>query len=367
MATAAGILATTGILTVFMAEGAKFPNGSRVSEYMGGLNEEALEILEYLTPEHEKTTIERFISLHKQYLTGKKGISAQIFANKKFVVQFQRAFHIVEELGPEREHQMMDSKTAREILHFLFVYYFSYHEASESGKNIPLQSFSTWFYKLRTNARDQMRKDRQAREKALKRLTGRKLEEHNKRVALQLKGWKDKWQFHGYDGAVTNIKEMLHVVTCPEQDLRKQQWWEVLKVAKKDLDIHETVDEVDAIKTATLKKFRVWSRFLHPDQGKNQNNGIFVQDLLAKRFILLNDSKENMLKWHEDAADRAARKKRKRDGRKSYKERGRTILEDDERKRDGRTSNKKRRRIMEDSDSEPDVKKKKRREVIEIL
>ena len=325
-------MATTGILTVFTALGAQLPNGELASEYMDGLKEEALEVLEYLTPDHEETTVARFIRLHEIYLTGTRGISARVFANKKFVVKFQKAFHKVEELGKERDSQMMSSKTAQAILHFLFAYYFSYHEAfAESGTNIPLKSFSLWFYNLRRKAGKKMQKEREQRAKAVRLLKGRRLEEHNKRVTQKLKCWKEKWQYDGYKGAYDDLKKMIHVVRYPKEDLKKLLWWEVFKVSQRSLDCDETLDEV---KTDALKKYRVWSRFLHPDRTQNQNHGIYMQDLLANRFVFLNDSKEDMLKWHEGATLRASKKKKKRKA-QGYKKGGR--------------------RFIEDSDSEPDV------------
>lgn len=325
-------MAPNGILTVFTALGAKLPNGEFASEYMTGLKEDALEILEYLTPEHETFTVARFIRLHEIYLTGKKGISAQLFADEKFVRKFQVEFHRVEELGPERDSIIMSFKTARAILHFLFVYYFSYHEAfAESGKNIPLKSFSEWFHIMGRKAAKKMQREREQRAKATRLLSGRRLEEYHKRVTQALKVWKEKWQHDGYRGAYDDLKKMLHVVRYPERDLKKLLWWQVFKVSQRSLTCDATLDEV---RSDVLRKYRVWSRFLHPDRTQNQGNGIYVQDILAKRFVLLNDSKENMLKWYEGATLRATRRKKKRNA-KGYKKGGR--------------------RILEDSDSEPDV------------
>lgn len=325
-------MATTGVLTVFTALGAQFPNGEYAYEYMDGLSERALEILEYLTPEHETITIERFIRLHEKYLTGTRGISAQQFANKNFVVRFQKAYHTVEELGLERDHRMMSFKTAEAILHFLFAYYFSYHEAfAQSGKNIPLQSFSAWFDALRRKAGKKMDKERRQRDKKLSRLDALELEEHNRRVTQHLRGWKERWQNNGYNGAYDHLKEMIHVVKYPEEDLNQMQWWEVFKVSPKSLACDGTVDEV---RSNVLRKLRIWSRFVHPDKPQNKNHGIHVQDLLAKRFKLLLDSKEKMLKWYEKATLRANQKKKKRKA-QGYKKGGR--------------------RILEESDSEPEV------------
>ena len=319
------MMATTGVLTVFTALGAQLPNGEFAAEYMDGLNEKALEILEYLTPEHEKTTVERFIRLHERYLTGTTGISAQLFANKKFVVKFQKAFHVVEELGKEREYEMMSSKTAEAVLHFLFAYYFSYHEAfADSGKNIPLRSFSAWFDVLRRKAGKKMKKEREQRAKAAKLLTGRRLEEHNKRLTQKLKIWKEKWQYEGFKGAYDLLKKMIHVVRYPEEDLKKVLWWQVFKVSQQSLVCDEGLDEV---RLDVLRKFRFWSRFVHPDNTQNQNHGIYVQDLLATRFILLNESKEKMLKWYDGAKVRANKKKKKRKA-QGYKKGGRRVFQD---------------------------------------
>lgn len=120
---------------------------------------------------------------------------------------------------------------------------------------------------------------------------------------------------------------MIHVIRCPEEDLKKVLWWQVFKVSQKSLVFDGSFDEV---RVDVLRKFRFWSRFVHPDNIQNQNHGIYVQDLLATRFILLNESKESMLKWYEGAKFRANKGKKKKRGAQSYKKRGRTIHEDSE-------------------------------------
>lgn len=319
-------MAGTGVLTVFTAMGAQLPNGEYVSEYSDGLSEKALEILEFMTPEHEEVSIERFLNLHEKYLTGKKGISAKLFANDKFVDKFRMAYHSVEEIGKERSYTMMSFRTARAVLHFLFVYYFSYHEAfAASGKNIPLQTFSAWFHKLRKKAHKRMTRERAERAKAMKRLNGRRLEEHNRRLTQRLRRWKEAWQYNGYTGSFDDLKSMLHVVRYPDQDVHKILWWQVFKISERSLVVDGTVDEV---RHNVLKMFRIWSRFMHPDKEHNRGHGIAVSDLLSNRLQFLIQMKQDMEKWYTKAKQRAERRKKKIKG-KGYVKGRRVFVESD--------------------------------------
>ena len=220
---------------------------------------------------------------------------------------------------------MMSSDTAKNILDFLFVYYHSYHEAfAQSGENIPLRTFSAWFHTLRKKAHKKMTKERKQREKAAKLLTGRRLEEHNRRLMQKLKAWKEKWQDDGFDGAYDLLKKMVHVVRYTEEELATERWWQVFKVSERSLSCDESLD---AVRHDVLKKYRLWSRFVHPDRSQNQNHGILVQDLLASRFVLLNDSKQEMLEWYEKAKKCADKRKRKRTA-KGYKKGGRRVFQE---------------------------------------
>lgn len=94
----------------------------------------------------------------------------------------------------EDSGRVMSDDTSEKILHFLFVYYFSYHEAEESsGKRVDILSFSTWFSRLRTKLGRKMKKEVDARAKSYNALTGNARELY----ASRLKQWRKQWKATG--------------------------------------------------------------------------------------------------------------------------------------------------------------------------
>lgn len=352
---------TTGVLTVFEAAEVKFPSGEHVTEYITELSVPALDRLEFMTFEHESGAVTRYEEMHGKYLDGtaKRLLSAETFASDVYVQKFREEYHEAEELS--KKDKMMSTKTAKAILQFLFVYYFSYHEAEEaSGKEIKLESFSRWFGRLRVKLARQQARDLATRERNYGKLRGRRREAYLAKLKKRTDVWRKNWKEHGYTGSEEHMNAMKHVVIMADEDTVDVDWWKLFKVSTRMIE--RTTDGCD-VRTDVLKKYRIWSRFVHPDRPNNRGLGLAFQHLLAQRFVLMTNKKNEMEKWFEEEEDHA--KKLKKALKKEAERKKRINAKEEKHKRYLKKQEEmaknpmKARRIFFESDSEP--------EIIEIL
>lgn len=286
-----------GAITIFQSEDVKFPNGESVEDYVRELPERALSRLEYMTYQQEKNAMDRYMNMYNAYYDGTltRRLTAVSFASKSYTKKFAEEY--LENDNLEDGARVMSDKTSRSILHFLFVYYFSYHEAEEAGqRRIKIVSFSTWFDRLRKKLGRKMRNEIEMKDKSYARLAGRRRESYVQQLKKGRKIWKLHWKQNGYASSEKHFEEMKHVVNMA--DFEGQDWWKVFKIPESR--VHET--PASYIYTEVRKKFRVWSRFLHTDNDNNRALGLPFEHRLAQRFLLLSDKKADAETWYNSMA-----------------------------------------------------------------
>ena len=274
-------------LILYLSNDVKLPSGESVVSYVEELPARALQYLEEMTYEHERIAMDRYINMHNSYFAGtSSSLSSPSFATKSFIKKFADNYDEVEDLG---DNSRMPRKISERILHFLFVYYFSYHEAEqEHKKRIDIQSFSYWFSKLRRKAGRKMMEDIKKKEKMYNSLTRREREIYMQRLKYGQKKWKSNWAHGSFE---TNLKAMKHVVYAP--NFQHTPWRNAFKVSKTiPSEIHHEV----------LKKYRIWSRFLHPDKPNNKGLGLPFEHRLKERFLNLTEKKNEAVAWYEGLA-----------------------------------------------------------------
>jgi len=284
-----------GALTIFQRENVKFPNGESVEDYVIELSAYATKRLEYMTYEHERKAMDRYMDMYNKYFAGtsRRALSAQTFASPSYVKQF--AYEYAEAEGLDDDATRMSSKTSESILHFLFVYYFSYHEAEETlRRKIKLVSFSTWFDRLRTKLGRTMRKEMEAREKAYAELSGRRRDAHVRKLKEGKRTWVNNWTEGSSD--TMRFEEMKHIVIMSDFSLKK--WWNVFKIPSSRIQVTGASD----VRHEVLRKFRIWSRYMHPDKRNNRGLGLPFQHRLAQRFLGLIGKKAEMETWFANLA-----------------------------------------------------------------
>ncbi|CAM9337113.1 unnamed protein product [Ectocarpus sp. 8 AP-2014] len=287
-------------LIIFQGHGVEFPSGEPVEVYVGELSASALQKLDDMTYFQEKDAMERYMNMYNKYYgsaSNKRApLSAERFASDVYVEKFRQNYAESEDVE-DSGGALMRMKTAQAILHFLFVYYFSYHEAEEaSGKEMKIRSFSTWFGNLRRRLGRKMQKEMEAREKAYNSLSGRKREEYELRLRTSAKNWKAHWRANKNPTLVRQFNEAVHVVTLANFD--SKDWWEVFKIAKNRVK----ATGARKVQQDVYKNFRRWSRFFHPDKAGQAKLGTAFRHRLISRMQALDNKKGEMEEWFNGLA-----------------------------------------------------------------
>lgn len=287
-------------LSIFQANDVRFPNGEAVAEYVTELSPSALRKLGDMSYPQEMNVMERYMNMYNEFYgavsINRPPLSAKRFAGKNNVKAFREEYAAgdgVEDTGSAT----MKTETAQSILHFLFVYYFSYHEAEEStGKRITIRSFSTWFGRLRAKLGRKMRKEMEAREKAYNSLTGVERQNYADRLRRALIKWKTRWRAEGNDVIVKQFSHAVRVATMP--NITSAEWRVVFGIAANRV----RATGASTVRKEVMAKFRRWSRFFHPDRSNNQGLGSPFRHRLSQRFLALTDKRDEVQKWYENFA-----------------------------------------------------------------
>lgn len=286
-------------LAIFHGQHVTFPSGEPVNDYVGDLSASALQKLEDMTYFQEKDAMERYMKMYNAFYasasTNRAPLSSRRFASDPYVKHFREHYAASEDVE-DGGGTLMKMKTAESILHFLFVYYFSYHEAEEaSGKRINIKSFSMWFGDLRRKLGRKMRKEMEAREKAYNSLSGKKREQYEARLRKSAKTWKAGWRASENPTLVRQFNEAVHVVTMASID--SKSWWEVFKIAPNRIK----TTGASTVKREVMRDFRRWSRYIHPDNHLNVKLklGAAFRHRLALRMQAMQNKKDEMEKWFE--------------------------------------------------------------------
>lgn len=278
--------------------GILFPNDEAVGDYAKELSETALDVLEHMDYVHEEEyAMMRYINMYNDYYSkGKTAtFSAATFsaapAPKQFAKKLSNPDGDEVQVG-KNDLEKDDAKygdpiikpaVAKEILEFLWVYYFSYHEAEQRAKRkIKLKSFSAWF---RVKKRIYAKANKAEVEKQNAVESRQSTRDEKVFLALRAKGKKDWKHYHlkvanTYANKKLHYNQMKHVVNWADNKIESLSWRDVFMFGN-----NQNVD----LETLS-KKFRMWSRFLYKDS--NTGFGIPFQAHLAKRFQLLNELKD---------------------------------------------------------------------------
>lgn len=287
-------------LSIFKGNEVKFPSGEPVEEYVTELSSSALRKLEYMTYPQEKNSMDRYMNMYNAFYgaasTNRPPLSAQRFASKTNVRAFVEEYAAGDDVD-ETNLRTMKNKTAESILHFLFVYYFSYHEYEEStGKRIPIVSFATWFGRLRAKLGRKMRKEMEAKEKAYNALTGIERQNYADRLRAAVQTWKKSWRAVGNETLVQQFNQAARVVSI--KNMNSKDWWVVFGIAANRIQ----TTGASTVRKEVTAKYRRWSRFFHPDRSNNQGLGTPFRHLLSQRFLILTDKKDEMQTWFDNIA-----------------------------------------------------------------
>lgn len=291
-------MAHVGALIIF--QGVLLPNNVPVADHLEELSQKNIQRLGRITYRHEEEAIKRYIKMHGEYMEGSRkpsDMSAQKFASKSFVRKFAFDFaaaDLEEGAAKDLHVKTMTLDSSEAILHFLFTFYLSHYEGELSQKRkIKLVSFATWFDRERKKAKKGYMAKLKRREEHYEALDGREREAY---VALLRQGkntWKQNWKDRGYARRMVDFRAAKHVVLMA--DFEAQDWWRVFKIPT--ATINAAIDG-SAVRTDVLRKYRIWSRFMHTDNINNRALGGPFTDRLAKRFGDLMDKVEKMEKWY---------------------------------------------------------------------
>lgn len=288
-------MANIGVLTIF--EGVLLPNNEPVADYLEDLSEKNIGRLGRMSWKHEEIAIRRYIQMHGEYMEGKRtpaNMSATKFASKSFVQEFALHFAEIDFDTYTESTKSMPVTSAEAILHFLFVFYMSHYEGELSqNKKIKLVSFATWFDRKRKKAASALRAKLRRREQNYQELTGRRRESYDALLKQGKRTWKQNWQDHGYATRMVDFRSAKHVILMG--DFEDIDWWRAFKIPKARVDA--ATDGSD-IRREVLKKYRIWSRFMHTDNVNNRAVGGPFADRLAKRLLSLMDKTASMEAWY---------------------------------------------------------------------
>lgn len=282
-------------MVVFQAHGVTFPSGEPVDAYVEELSPNALDLLEEMTYPQERLAMERYMNMYNNFYGGiTKTLSAKAFASKSFVLEFREIYQEGEDVEDESSVSMsMD--TAEEILHFLFVYYFSYHEAElQSEKKIKIKSFARWFYNLRKKLGRKMRKDMEAREQVFNRLSDIEQRDYIRMMKEGATQWKENWRSSSNATTVRQFNEAKHVALMP--DIGTTHWSKVFKIDSRRLQPTGAV----TVRKLVRARCRRWSIFFHADKNLTLNS--IFRTRLIERLHELQEKKKQMEDWFDSLA-----------------------------------------------------------------
>lgn len=287
-------------LSVFETQGILFPNEEPVEEYVRELSRSALRKLEDMSYPQEKKAMERYMNMYNKFYgassTNRQPLSATRFASPENVRSFQQEYANADG-ADDTDGKTIKYETAESMLHFLFVYYFSYHEAEEAQrKRIRLLSFTNWFSRLRTKLGRQMRREMEKKEAAYNALNGTQRQDYIRRLKSGVKEWKTRWRAYANATIVEQFNQAADIVTTPDFD--SVDWWLAFKIDPARIQ----TTGASAVKADALKHFRRWSRFFHPDNNNNKRLGSPFRHRLSSRFIGLTNKRDEMLAWYDHLA-----------------------------------------------------------------
>lgn len=277
-------------LVVFEAHGVTFPNGEPVETYVKELSPIALERLEEMTYFQERAAMDRYMNMYNEYYAGAtKCFSALTFASKSFTKEFKDEYQEGDDI------EDLEVSHAREILHFLFVYYFSYHEAEVQGnEKIKIKSFARWFDNLRKKLGRKMQKKMEAKEKAFNRLSDKGQRDYVRRLNEGARQWKQYWRSNSSATLVRQFNEAKHVATMG--NISTMHWSKVFKIDSRRLQ----ATGAGKVQKDVRARCRRWSVFFHAD--KNLVLGSIFRNRLIERLQQLQTKKEQMEKWFDSLA-----------------------------------------------------------------
>lgn len=301
------VVHTSAQLVLFA--GLKFPNDEPAVDYALDLSDEALDVLEYMEYPQEEYAMKRYMQMFNDYYQAKiKVLTGASFATaaaskafaKKLSQGLEEAQEEDEEDGKKSKGKGKDKRkkkqkepkvkedVARQILEFLFVYYLSYHEAEEKygrSKKYDLKSFSTWF-KVQ---KKKYAKANKAEVEALYALDAVRAGPDEQLVIAQLKRGKKDWKsYHMERPTLDRAKlkqdynDMKHIINWSDNKILSVSWRGIFSLHGQQI----TRRQIN-------KRFRIWSRFIHPDQNKGFTTAF--QNHLKKRFQVFSTMRDNAI------------------------------------------------------------------------
>lgn len=288
-------MANVGVITVF--EGVLLPNNEPVADYLEDLSKKNLGRLNRMQWAHEEIATLRYEKMHCEYMDGYRkpgNMSATKFASKSFVKEFALHFARVDLDTYTESTKSMPIESAESILHFLFAFYMSHYEAELlQNKKIKLVSFVDWFDRERKKAASALRANLKKRAEHVAALTGRQRDKYNA-LLKQGKGiWRKNWEDGGYAKRMVDFKSAKHVILM--SNFVDIDWWRAFKIPKARVD---AATDPSAIRRDVLKKYRIWTRFMHTDNLNNRAVGGPFADRLARRLLALMDKANEMETWY---------------------------------------------------------------------